>query len=242
MKTEHELKKWLEDYFSGLIPEEEATDILAKDPELRQLVEFERILRLTAQEQDVIEFEEKIAGFRSASGENAPNNVSQEPRTIYRVLVLAASLTLIAAASYWFWFRPDASNAIVAADDYIEVPTEIYRSGDDMIDTLQLYLQAGNYRMARSYMEERGDTANIEHVFLRGVCRFKSEAFAEAAADFRSTLQHGDNVYIMDAKLYLAIVLMKIGDDSEARRLLEELARENGRQANIARELLKSSF
>jgi RNA binding exosome subunit len=238
MKTELERRKWVEDFFSGLIPEADAQKALAEDPRLRQYVEFENLIELVAKEQDVIEFEEKLKALRTTGKEN--QNESHEPRVIYWVMMLAASLVIIAGAVYWVWLRPGNTDPLGSAEQFIELPIEAYRGKSDLNDTLQVLTRKGHYAEARQIMEAQCDTSDIEDVFIRGICRFNVADHQQASHDFHRVISHADNVYIVEAKYLLALSFLRMEQREDAISLLNELTQGSGPTAEKARSVLQS--
>lgn len=145
---------------------------------------------------------------------------------------IAASITLLLAAAVTFYtFNSKSSPQELFAQNFKHYPIpENFRSETDLYkdNTLKTALDFYNekkYQEALPYFSKawQKSRGNMMIVFTRGVSYLATGETTQAIGDFTAVISHQNNMFVNQAKWYLALTYLRIGDTSSSSKLLKEL-------------------
>ena len=141
---------------------------------------------------------------------------------------------------------PDLDNNAVFEKYYAPYDATItYRSGNTEIDkTLLRALESyeeRDYEQALILFEEvlnsRKDDMAVN--LYSGISYMEEEKYQKASTSFNSIIKNNDNLFIEQAKWYLAMCYIKTGKEADAKNILNELINEEGYYKKQAKRVLK---
>jgi hypothetical protein len=167
-------------------------------------------------------------------------------RLPYRSLAIAATVLVLIAAAWWV-FRP--VSAAVMADNYWDqsaqfVYTDIDRSTDPnapdegMVRQAYQQFQAGDFALTLQTIQTFPQTTD-ELLLLQGAAHFKLKNYPSAQTSFQSVLDQPQSLVKDEARWYLALVLLKNNNTTNAIALLQEIVARQSWNAEKAADLLE---
>lgn len=229
----------IESYLAGTMPPAERLrfeQALASDSSLAEEAELHKQL------QDSLRGE-KIHDFRAAlqtvdrAWENPagkPNRSQRLNRILGPALALAAALALLLVA--WPFFapddRPDASEQVFA--EYFEPYQMVLnqRSANEGAARAELLNLAitqyaeGRFAEAATAFQQlaQSEPSNIAFQFYQALALLASGQAGEAIPVLQAVLDRPGHLFSEQSRWYLALAHLKIGQEAEAKRLLEGIA------------------
>lgn len=221
----------LHDYFNGLLSEEEARAVEARaaaEPafgeEFALRRQMEAFPRLEA-ERNALLHTLKNAGadyFQENKSQSSPT-LSVVRNNTRRWMALAAALTLVAAA-VWFFNRGDAPTYRQYAQHPRLSLTVMGNTEQARTDAETAFAQK-DYARALSALDQvlAAEPDNIKAAFFRGICLLELDRSAEARQIFE-VLAVGNSALREDAVWYVALSYLQENNPTECRNTLQKIA------------------
>lgn len=246
MKT-RDFSHFIEKYNSGEMSEEEKNWFckeLEGNMALRDEVELRRRTDKILHEQDVMELRSKLAVLE---GERRAKEAAHVLRTIPEYFRYAAAVAVLVAAGglalyrggspgadeliskYYRIYEAPASqrSASVAGNTDFELAVEFYNTSDF----------ANAAKMFSRVIES--DPHDMQSVLLYGVSSFEEKQYPEAKKSFSTVIDDNNNLFIEDAKWYLALCYLRTREEEKALSLLRNIRNDGGSHGRDAARLLK---
>jgi tetratricopeptide (TPR) repeat protein len=141
-----------------------------------------------------------------------------------RWISIAASLVIAVGASLWFYTHSSYSSNLYETyyQPFPNVVQPIVRgeqASNEIAKAFKAY-EAGSYQEARDIFVQYSDENSV---FYAGLCEMQLNDFAKAIPYFDSTIAK-KSTFVLYAKWYKALALIKLNKKFEAVDILEELA------------------
>lgn len=226
----------IERYIGGDLQNEALVEMeaaLEKDIELRQEYIFRKEVDASIKEDDVINLREqldKITQPQHGKFGATENKIRFDKR---KKFVAAASLSLLLGIGGIGYYQMNAPPSNVEVFEQYYEPynaTISFRSGNEELNSLltkayQFY-QKEEYSKALSLfnriLDKKKDMAAL---LYSGISLMEIEKYREAEQSFEVVVEDQDNLFVEQAKWYMAMCYIKANKITEAEMLLEELAR-----------------
>jgi tetratricopeptide (TPR) repeat protein len=238
--------EYIERYLDGELSAAELTAFetrLRDDPAFAFAVEQQQEIIHAISDQEVDELEAKLQIIFQE------NRTKAAPVPLHRRLYFQlAAIGLVLVLSIWVFKtlpgpQKDPEALYAQYFEPYSIPSH-FRSGTDSADSQTLALQSyekGEYAKAavafREIISENPDKLWV--YLLDGICRMESDQLQESRESFDTIISNGDNLFLEQAKWYLALSFLKENRPADARPLLQELSTGTGKFARLARNLLK---
>lgn len=154
------------------------------------------------------------------------------------VMILIGSITLIS--------EKDLSNDEIIEGYYKPYnPPATNRSGSfetNAVFTLALdYYNIHDYKNAAIYFSKvlEMEPGNMQSSFLKGVSNFEEKKYPDAEQSFVSVINDNNNLFIENAKWYLALCYVKTNEKEKAVKQLEIIKEEGGIYRDDARKIIR---
>lgn len=177
-------------------------------PEFRKEVDFEDYVARTLQDEDIIQFREKIADtIRKRKRERYMGWISQKPPKYAAIIILA----VVIGIGSTFMLERNLSNDDLFKKYYTSEQVNISRSSNANIVEAVKFYQSGNYDQAIDQFKEliEKDASNIAVRFYLGISYMETQKYDKAIESLRYIISDQDNLYIENAEWYLGLCYMK---------------------------------
>jgi len=243
---ENTLKK-VEAYIDGNLNESEVflfEKMLSSNNKLKRDYMLSTSVNEAIKEYDVIELRESM---QQLFVEEPSVKRLQPTFSRRKMFYAAASIAMIMAAGGAVkYFQPNTDNEAIFQKYYIPYETTVsYRSGNTETDRLLLKAmecyQARDYSKALMLFEEVLETKQSDMALnlYSGISYMETEKYQNASQSFNKIIDNNDNLFVEQAKWYLAMCYIKIQDNNKAEKLLEELIEQNSYYKDLASKVLK---
>ena len=238
-----EFNRFLERYLEGKMQSAEKKWFEAEvegNPGLKKELDLRRKISGHIENQDAIAFRQ---GLISAEARHRKARAQRKATSKHVIQYAAVFAGLIIIASLGLFTLNNTSDADIASKYSPEyVPLSVSRTSTAMIDEAYSmateYYNSGNYTEAIKWFNRIVD-ADMQVEFLKGSSHMQISQYNEAIGSFSKVVEDNDNLFIEDARFYLAVCYLQTGEKESSRHLLEAITRSENRHKKDARKLLK---
>lgn len=149
-----------------------------------------------------------------------------------RPLAVAASVFLLLAAMVMVYSTLQYTDHRLANDHYSPPNLSELRNGGDAgkvnpVEKAMPYFNKKEYKKAADWLRQVGaaDSKYIEAQYMLGHVFYQSGSIRESIEHFLIVRNAGDKRYVENATWQLALGYLKIGEEAQCRRILEEILR-----------------
>ena len=253
-----QLYEQIESYLSGDMDGKASRAFEARleaDPELKRQVELHREIAAALADREEIRLENTLREI--ANGTLGPANAQTEPEPkpppnlfarfpVARYLAAAGIALLVGVGIWWaissVLSTPSSQHLYLAY--YEPYPAPSYLRDDPGQDlnprdqAFQTYMK-GDYEQATQLFTKLLETGeDLQVRFLLGVSELENGNTEKARNHFWKVIEDGKNLYVTQARWYTALAYLKEEQPGSAEPILEDLAREKGKYADLASKLL----
>jgi tetratricopeptide (TPR) repeat protein len=222
-------------------------ELIQKDPDFANSLALHKEIQFTLADKGLRNFQQLVKEADEAYAAAPPSAAPRKIIPLY--LKIAASVALLVAiGAAIFLMRTPPSHTDLFNEYFATYSAPVnFRSGDspyadeDWKQALAYY-DGGHYEEAIPYLTKviANKPSNKLAQLLRGVGHLALGATAEAEQDFNALIEQGENLFVDQAKWYLALTYLKQGDTEKAKSLLDALRQEKpGGQAEELWERLR---
>ena len=235
----------IEAYLEGSLEKDKAEEIKARaeiDPEFAKLIRLHKEINESIRDNELNSLRLTLRRI-SAEKNNSINRVTFPLRRIIQITA-AFLFVIIVGTVILKWFFPGYSRSAVFQKFYVKYePDIITRSGNLLNNSLgnaQLLYQTGNYTECASILDNLVsiDIQNYLALFYRGLTKIELQQTNEAINDFLKIPPNWNNPYLIHRDWYLALCLIKTGQERQAELLLKRLSIGDGFYSERARKIL----
>lgn len=238
-----EFNRFLERYLEGKMQSAEKKWFEAEvegNPGLKKELELRRKISGHLENQDAIAFRQSLM---SAEARHRKARAQRKAATKHVIQYAAVFAGLIIIASLGLFTLRNTSDADIASKYSPEyVPLSVSRTSSAMIDEAYSlateYYNSGNYTEAIKWFNRIVD-ADMQVEFLKGSSHMQISEYDKAIGSFSKVVDDNDNLFIEDARFYLAVCYLQTGELDSSKQLLEAIAGSENRHRKDARKLLK---
>lgn len=235
----------LDNYFNGLLAPDEARTLLARaasDPDLK--TEFSLREKMEAFPRQEAEREAFVTTLKSLGAEYFQEKKLETPQltiarsNVRRWVALAATLTLIAAA-IWFFNQPSEVPSYEQYAQHTPLSLTVMGNTEQAKTDAETAFGQKNYAAALSALEQvlAAEPGNIKANLARGICLLELKRTAEARAIFEP-LAAGNSALREDAAWYVALSFLQEKNMAACKAALAKIAAGEAHYAQ-AQEILK---
>lgn len=213
---------------------------LKGNPGLQKELELRRRVNKHVDNQEAIAFRKTLMNAEAKHRKAVTARKNSVKKNIKYAAVFAGLMVL---GSTGFYLSRDNS-AIDYADKYSPEYTPLTVSRSLTADMDKAYYKAtdlynsGNYTEAIKWFNMIvGEDMQIE--YLKGSSHMNIQQYKEAIGSFSKVVEDNDNLFIEDAKFYLAVCYLQTGQKEKALPVLEGVISSENRHSRDAKKLLK---
>lgn len=200
-------------------------------------------------ESDVIELKNNLDRIHLSIGDSSQKKIKRFEfnTTNFRWLLVAATLTLVLVSSaillyvnnksysagelYSMYYKP--------YDSYVNVRSGKINSDDIFINALIKYEKMDFVDASTLFKQVLDiDKTNIASNFYAGVCYIETQKFEKASESFQFIINHNDNLFVEQAKWYLALSYLKSNQKEIAKKHFEAIVNSQSYYKEKATEIL----
>jgi tetratricopeptide (TPR) repeat protein len=228
----------LERYIDGELQGQELAEMetaLAEDPRLKSEYVFRKEVKEAISEDDILNLRDQLQLVTNPQEQPADNAAVLHWMKKHRTAVAAASVALmigLGGIGYHYMQSPVSTEEIYS--EYYEPyeATITFRSADTELNSLltQAYMkyQEQEYnealRLFDAVLQKRKDmAANL----YSGISYMEIEKYQKARSSFENVIEDKNNLFLDQAKWYMAMCHVKLNNLNEAKDLLRELSEES---------------
>ncbi len=221
---------FIERYISGEMNEAELTWFRKEmdgNEELRREVELRKKADMVLQNHNVIQLRNKLTNIERKRAAQKPVKKRIKPAMLGYTAIIAGFILVGAILIF--------NGRSLTSDEILEQFYESYevttpsRSQQAILNsdysTAIEYYNIRDYKNAALYFKKvlSGDSKYMESVMLYGVSNFEIKNYPEAKYSFREVLDNDDNLFLEDAKWYLALCYLQTGELEKAADELNQI-------------------
>ncbi len=193
--------------------------------------------------QDIISLRNKLSIIERARESQSPVKKTKKPvfmtvAAVVTVLILSGGITMLSDKNlsneeiierYYRAYEPPAAQRSVKTET-----NEVFSLALD-------YYNTHDYKNAAHYFSKvlEMDPQNMHSSFLKGVANFEEKKYPEAKQSFANVINDNNNLFIENAKWYLALCYIKTDERDKALRQLEIIRTEGGLYKDEARKIIR---
>jgi tetratricopeptide (TPR) repeat protein len=213
------------------------------DENLRQEVHLRKNTDEVIKRQDILALRNKLSEIERKQESKIhvrtrKNRVGLKYAAVIAGLIIIGAITVVSE-------KNTTSEKII--DSYYKSyePVTNLRSGQSETNadfTLALdYYYRHEYRNAALYFSKvlEKDPGNIQSTFLNGVSNFEDKRYPEAKQSFVNVINDNNNLFIENAKWYLALCYLKTNEMEKAVKQLGIIKDEGGIYSNDAKKIIR---
>lgn len=232
--------------------DEEIRDSLANElyenDDLRAELNLIRELDEALSEKDILQLRDELRNLAvemSVTEEKSFISLNHTTIGIKRFASVAAVLLLILGSSLMIKFLATPSGSL--SDLYNESPIAItsFRTAvpdlnSQLLNGFELY-NNNDFNGALNYFQKviEVDKDNPAAHFYSGASHQNLAEFGKAVTDYKSVLEHNDNIFVEQAEWYMGLCLIQLNDKQKAMTVLEAIISREGFYMEKADALLK---
>ena len=211
MMNKNYTQELIEKYLEGRLTEKERKkfdQLYKENKEFKEEVDFEEYVARTLQDEDIIQFREKIAETMKKRKREYYYGWINKATMKYAAIVVTVFALGFGAINV---FEKDYSNNDLFNKYYSSEQVNISRSSNANIVEAVRYYQSGQYVNAIDQFKDllEKDASNIAVRFYLGVSYVETKNFNKAIESFRYIISDQDNLYIEHAEWYLGLCYLK---------------------------------
>lgn len=248
MITEDRLEKFLNNELSKQETELFQKELLT-EPDLRKEMQVRKEIEDALNDTDFKMFRDNLEEIvQSEKSKNGKVRFFEFKTPSFRWLVAAASIAMIIVGANAIYvlkgktFQPKdlVSMYYKPYDSYINVRSGNINTDDIFIKALMKY-EKKDYNEAIFLLNKvlEVDNNNVASLFYLGVSYVETDRFADAFNAFNKIVDHGDNLFVDQAKWYLGLTYLKSNEKDKAKVQFAEIADSQSFYKDKAKELLK---
>ncbi len=215
----------------------EGNESLRKEVELRKKTDV--ILRET----EVLNLRNKLAAIEK---QRAENNVRKGPGKTAKLKYAAAFMLLVAAGGAILFTGKNYNTDEILNKFYTTYETvassRAYSQSSDPDYAMAMdYYKIHDYRKAALYFSKvlEKEPGDMESTLLQGVSHFESADYPESKRLFSKVIDDNNNLFIEDARWYLALCYLKTGEEAKAAGQLHIIRDAEGIYSIPAKKILR---
>ncbi|WP_430428187.1 tetratricopeptide repeat protein [Maribacter litoralis] len=232
-------------YFDGSLTADEKVNFnqfLESDAEFRTQFEFEKDVKSVVRKTENDSLKKTLQGFESELSD-VP---SQKKQNFWKPLSIAASITLLIGIS-WFVFNSDVFNGTeeLYAANYEKYPNTVYTitRGDATDESLERLAfeayETDDFETAITYLTELKEKTRLDYVdFYLGQAYLANGDYLKATEKFQEIISINSE-FKDEGYWYAVLANLKLEQEEEAEKLLEQLIKIGTYKRNEAAELLE---
>jgi hypothetical protein len=221
----------IEAYLDGSLEKEKAEEIKAR---AENDVEFAELIRLHKEINESIRDNElnclrQTLTIISLDKEISNNGLVYPLRRIFQIAAVFLFILVVGSMAVK-WFSTRYSRSAIFEKFYIKYePDVISRSGDysrNNLENAQFLYQTGNYTECDKILNDIVSTDNQNYLafFYLGLSKIELQKPNQAISDFLKIPPDWNSPYSIHRNWYLALCLIKVGEEKQARPLLKSLS------------------
>jgi len=235
----------IEAYLDGSLEYDKAEEIKSR---VENDFEFAELIRLHK------EINESIRDTELHNLRQTLRKISQEKDTsnfgvtipLSRIIQIAAAFLfiLIVGTTVVKWFIPGYSRSVIFEKFYVKYDPDVITRSCNLLrndlEKAQILYQTGNYTECAGILEDivSNDKQNYLALFYMGLTKIELQRPNEAISDFLKIPPNWNSPYLIHRNWYLALCLMKMGQEKQARPLLKNLSIGKEYYSDRARKIL----
>lgn len=238
----------IEDFIDGELEAELLEEFraeLKENSDLMAEVELRRQINKIVGEKDIQELRAELKAAKQLAEENKTRklipSVSPKLHSIVRTSVAVVVLLLAVGGA----FNSGYLSVQKTYDKFFELPEwSAERSVTTNVSLLQKAQNAftkGDYSQVVKLLDSGNETARSNPVFsfYAGASWQEMNKLKKAIADYTKVIDHGDNLFVEEARWYRSLCYMKLGKKTEARQELLAIINKKGYFENDAKAILR---
>lgn len=243
-------------YLNGELKREELDafeEKLETDTLLQQELKLEQELDGIILDEDVLGFRKEVIGVREEMLEQKKTTRAITPVRFGEskwYLMAASIVVLIGLAGYFYFLQNQTvSNERLFAQYYSAYPSDIAERSDEISPNDPFILGLTEYEEASFYGAIRfltisvgDDNQNFTAWLYLGISYLETDSLLKASKGFNIIVNDQNNLFIEQAKWYLALTYIKANDKKHQQKihnLLNSIVEDNGDRAKEAKEILE---
>jgi len=220
-------KKWFEAELEG-------------NPGLKKELELRRKINSHLENQDAIAFRQILMKAEARHRKAADKRKVAAKQLVQYAAVFAGLILIASIGLYSLINNADVNIAEKYTPEY--VPLSVTRSSSTSIDEAYTrateYYNAGDYTEAIEWFNMIVDS-DMQVEFMKGSSHMKISQYEEAIGSFSKVVDDNDNLFIEDARFYLAVCYLQTGEEDISKKLLADIINSENRHKKEARKLLR---
>ncbi|MDT8401575.1 MAG: CDC27 family protein [Bacteroidales bacterium] len=238
-----EFNRFLEKYLEGKMQSAEKKWFEAElegNPGLKKELELRRKINSHLENQDAIAFRQSLMKAEARHRKTAAKRKVATKQLVQYAAVFAGLILIASIGLYTAINKADVNIAEKYSPEY--VPLSVTRSSSASIDEAYLrateYYNAGNYTEAIEWFN-RIVATDMQVEFMKGSSHMKISQYEKAIGSFSKVVEDNDNLFIEDARFYLAVCYLHTGEEDTSKILLGAIINSENRHKKEARKLLR---
>ena len=235
----------IEAYLDGSLEKDKAEEIKARaesDGEFAELIRLHKEINESIRDNELHSFRQTLRRI-SAEKEPSNNRAVFSPRFIVQIAAVFLFILIVGTAVLKLFF-PGYSKSTIFEKFYVKYePDVITRSGNLLktsLENAQFLYQTGNYTECARILDDivSNDKQNYLALFFLGLAKIELHQPNEAISDFLKIPPNWNSPYSIHRNWYLALCLIKTGQEKQAQPLLKRLSIETEFYSDQARNIL----
>jgi len=218
---------------------------LSNDPEIRGEYEFRKGVDLALQEHDIMELRDQLNTIAATTSHSSSYGLMKFIKHSKKRIAAASITLLLAIGGIGFYHQNQPSNKDEVFDEYYK-PYEVtvsYRSADTELNSLlekgfEAYRNKNFSQALTLFQTVLNQREDIAARMYSGISYIETEKYREANNSFSKVVNDKDNLFIEQAKWYMSICYVKIGEFDKALHLLEDLNSESSYYRDQSEQLI----
>jgi hypothetical protein len=235
----------IEAYLDGSLENDKAEEIRSRaenDAEFAELIRLHKEINESIRDNELHSLRQTLREI-FAEKDISNKGVLLPLRRIIQFAAVFLFIIIVGTAAVK-WFFPGYSRSTVFEKFYVKYePDAITRSGNmlkNSLENAQFQYQTGNYIECVGILEDltRRDKQNFLAWFYLGLTKIELQQTNDAIIDFLKIPPNWKSPYVIHRNWYLALCLIKAGQEKQASPLLKRLSTGKGFYSERAKQIL----
>jgi len=220
-------------------------DALSNDPELRTEYEFRKNVDSALQENDIMELRDQLDTIVATTHHNSISGLMKVMKHSKKWIAAASITLLLTIGGGVFYHLHQPLNKDEIFDEYYKPyeATVAYRSANAELNGLlakgfEAYRNKNFSRALTLFQKVLNQREDIAARMYSGISYIEVEKYRQANNSFSKVVNDKDNLFVEQAKWYMSICYVKIGDFDRSLYLLEDLKSESLYYRNQSEKLI----
>jgi len=219
---------------------------LSNDPELRTEYALRKGVDSALKEDDIMELRNQLDDIAASTHHDSSSGLMKFMKHSKKWVAAASVALLLATGGIGFYHLNQPSDKDEIFDEYYR-PYEVtvaYRSADAELNSLlkrgfEAYRNKNFPQALTLFQKVLNEREDIAARMYSGISYIETEKYREANHSFSKVVNDKDNLFMEQAKWYMSICYVKIGEFDRALHLLEDLKSESAYYKNQSVRLVK---